>query len=299
MSDSLWPPGLHYARLLCPPLTPWVCSNSCPLSQWCYLTISSSVTPSPFADNLSQHQGLFQWVGSSHQVAKVLGLQLQHQSFQIGGKTMETVTDFLSFGSKITADGDCSHEIKRRFLLGRKAMTNLDSILKNRETFANKGLSSQKHGFSSSHVWMWELDHKECWGLKNRCFWTVVLKTLESPSDCKEIKPVNPKGNKSWIFIGRTDYEAEVPILWLPDVKNWLIGKDPAAGEGWKQEEKGTTEDGMVGWHHWLNGHEFEQTLGIDDGQGSLACCSPWGHKESDMTKWLNWTEKLNKIWAK
>ena len=146
---------------------------------------------------------------------------------------------------------------------------------------------------------MWELDHKECWGQKNRCFWTVVLKkTLESPLDCKEIKPVNPKGNQSWIFIGRTDDEAEVPILWPPDAKNWLSGKDPDARKDWRQEEKGTTEDGMVGWYNQLDGHEFEQTPGIGDGQGSLACCSPWSWKESDTTK-SNWTEKLNKIWAK
>ena len=125
--------------------------------------------------------------------------------------------------------------------------------------------------------------------LKNWCFWSVVLeKTLESPLDCKEIKPVNPKGNQSWIFIGRTDAEAETPILWLPDAKNWFIGKDPDAGKDWKQE-KGMTEDEMVGWHHWLNGHEFEQALGVGDGQGSLACCSPWGCKESDTTEPLNW----------
>ena len=121
---------------------------------------------------------------------------------------------------------------------------------------------------------------------------TVVLeKTLENPLDCKEIKPVDPKGNQSWILIGRTDAEAETPMFWPPDVKNWLTGKDPDAGKDWRQEEKGTTEDEMVGWHHWFNGHEFEQTLGVGDGQGSLACCSPWGHKESDTTEWLNWTE--------
>ena len=128
---------------------------------------------------------------------------------------METVTDFIFLGSKITADGDCSHEIKRHLLLGRKAMTSLDSILKNRHYSANKGLSSQSYGFSSSHVWMWELDYEESWVPKNWCFWTVVLeKTLESPLDCKEIQPVNPKGNQSWILIGRTDAEAETPILW-------------------------------------------------------------------------------------
>ena len=133
------------------------------------------------------------------------------------------------------------------------------------------------------------------------CFWTVVLeKTLENLLDCKEIKSISPKGNQSWIFIGRTDAEAETPILWLPDAgsKNWLIGKDPDAGKDWRQEEKGMIEDEMVGWHHRLNGHEFEQALGVVDGQGSLACCSPWGRKESDTTERLNWTE-LNVLWFK
>ena len=139
---------------------------------------------------------------------------------------------------------------------------------------------------------MWELDYKESWVPKNWCFWTVVLeKTLESPLNCKEIHPVHPKGNQSWIFIGRTDAEAKTPILWPPDVKNWLIGKDSDAGNDWRWEEKGMTEDEMVGWHHWLDGHEFKQALGVSDGQGSLACCSPWGHKESDTTERLNWTE--------
>ena len=160
--------------------------------------------------------------------------------------------------SKIT--GDCSHEIKRCLLFGREAMTNLDSILKSREiAFADKGLSSQRYGFSSSHVWMGDLDYKESWAPKSLCFWTVLLeKTLKNPLDCKEIKPVNPKGNQSWIFIGTTDAEAETPILWPPDAKNWLIGNDPDAGKDWRWEEKGTTEDEMVGWHHWLSGHEFE-----------------------------------------
>ena len=146
--------------------------------------------------------------------------------------------------------------------------------------------------FSSSHVWMWELEYKESWVLKNWCFWTMVLeKTLESPLDCKEIKPVNPKGSQSWIFIGRTVAEAETPILWPPDGESWLIRKDPDAGKYWRQEEKGTTEDEMIGWHHWLDRDEFEQTLGVGDGQGSLACWSPWGCKKLDMTEWLNWTE--------
>ena len=132
-------------------------------------------------------------------------------------------------------------------------------IKKKRHYFANKGPYSQSYGFSSSHVWMWELDHKESWALKNWCFWTVVLeKTHESPLDCTEIKPVDPKGNQSWIFIGRTDAEAEAPILWLSDEKSWLIRKDPDTGTDWRQEEKGMTEDEMVGWHHWLDGHEFE-----------------------------------------
>jgi len=170
---------------------------------------------------------------------------------------VETVTHFSFGGSKITADGDCSHEIKRCLLLGRKVMTNLDGILKNRHCFANKGSSSQSYGFSSSHVWMWELDYKESWAPKNWCFWTVE-KTLESPFDCKEIKPVHPKGNQSWIFIGRTDAKAETPVLWPPDGKNWLNGKDPDVGKDWRWEEKGTTEDEMVGRHHWLNRHEFE-----------------------------------------
>ena len=131
-------------------------------------------------------------------------------------------------------------------------------IKKQRHYFTNKGPSSQSYGFSSSHVWMWELDHKERWAPKNWCFWTIVLeKTLESPLDYKEIQPVHPKGNQSWIFIGRSDAEAETPILWPPQGKSWVIWKDPMAGNDWRQEKKGTTEDEMVGWHHWLHGHEF------------------------------------------
>ena len=159
-------------------------------------------------------------------------------------------------------------------------------IRKQRHYFVNKGLSSQSFGFSSSHVQMWEVDYKESWAPKNWCFWTVVLeKTLESPLDCKEIKVVHPKGDQSWVFIGRTDAEAETPNLWPPDIKKWLFGKGPDAGKDWSQE-KGTTEDEMAGWHH-----EFEQALGVGDGRRSLACCSPRCHKESDRTEWLNWTE--------
>ena len=141
---------------------------------------------------------------------------------------------------------------------------------------------------------MGELDYKESWVLKNWCFWTVALeKTLESPLDCKEIQPVHAKGDQSCVFIGRTDVEAETSILWQPDAKSWLIWKDHDAGINWRQEEKGTTEDEMAGWHHRLNGHEFGETPGVGDGQGGLACCSPWGHKESDTTEWLNWTELM------
>ena len=167
-------------------------------------------------------------------------------------------------------------------------------IQKQRHYFANKGPFSQSYGFSSSHVWMWELDYKESWAPKNWCFCTVVLeKALENLLDCKEIQSVNSKGNQSWIFIGWTHAEAETLTLWPPDAKNWLIGKDPDAGKDWRQEEKGMTEVEIIGWNHWLNGHEFEQTPGVGDGQGSLACCSPWGHKESDTTEWLNWTEMI------
>ena len=144
-------------------------------------------------------------------------------------------------------------------------------------------------------VWLVFCDcgfHPVIWVPKNWCFWTVVLgKTLDSPLDCKEIQPVHPKGNQSWVFFGRTGVEAETPILWSPDAKSWLIGKDPDAGKGWRQEKRMTVSE-MVGWHHRLNGHEFEQALGDGDGQGSLACCSPWGCKVLDMTEWLNWTEQ-------
>ena len=192
---------------------------------------------------------------------------------------METVKDFISLGSKISVDGDCSHEIKRCLLLGRKATTNLNSVLKSR------GITLL------AKIWLvkaivfpvvmcgcgsWTIKKAEC--QKTMLFSCGVEKTLESPLDCKEIKPVNPKGNQSWIFIESTDAEAETPILWSTDVKNWLFGKDPDAGKNWRQEEKETTEDEMIGWHHWLNGHEFEQAPGVGEEQGSLACCSPQGH---------------------
>ena len=168
------------------------------------------------------------------------------------------MADFIILGSKITADCYCSHEIKRHLPLGRKVMTNVDSILKSRDITLPTKVHLVKAMVFPVVMYGCDLDYKVSWALKNWCFWTVVLeKTLASPLDSKEIQPVHPKGNQSWIFIGRTDVEAETPILWPPDVKNWLIGKGPDPRKDWRREEKGTTEDEMVGWHHWLKGHEF------------------------------------------
>ena len=172
-------------------------------------------------------------------------------SWQIDGDSMETVTGFILGGSKITADGDCSHEIKGHLLLRRKAMTNLDSILKSRDIT----LPTKVH----------------------------IVKAMIFPLDSNEIQPVIPKGNQSWIFIWRTDAEAEAPILWPPDVKSWFNGKDLDAGEDWRQEEKGTREDEMVGWHHW---HEFEQALGDSEGHGCLVCCSSLDCKQAQLSDW-------------
>ena len=164
-------------------------------------------------------------------------------------------------------------------------------FLKQRHYFANQGPSTQGYGFSSGHVWMWELDCEESWAPKNWCFWTVVLEnTLESPLDCKEIQLVHSKGDQSWVFFGRNDAKAETPVLWPPHAKSWLIRED-WCWRDWGQEEKGMTEDEMAGWYHWLDGREFEWTLGVGDGQGGLACCDSWGRKESDTTERLNWTE--------
>ena len=172
------------------------------------------------------------------------------------GETVETVTDFIFLGSKITADVDCSHEIKRHLLLGRIVMTNLESILRSRDITLPTKASSQSYGFSSSHAYMWELDYKESWALNNWWFWAVVLeKTLESPLECKEIQPVHPKGNQSWIFIGRTDPVAETPI---PGHLVQRTNSFEKTGQDWRLEKKGMTEDKMVGWHHWLNGSKFE-----------------------------------------
>ena len=187
---------------------------------------------------------------------------------------------FIFLGSKSTADFDLSHEIKRCLLLESKVMTNLDNVLRSRDISC---------GLSSSHVWMWELDYKESWVLKNWCFWTVVLeKTLESHLDCKEIESVHHKGNQSWIFTGRTDAEAETPILWLPDSKQWLIGKNPDAGKDWRQEEKGMTE---VGWHHKLDRHEFEQASRVGEGQEAWRAAV---HGVAKSWTWLrDWTEQF------
>ena len=173
-------------------------------------------------------------------------------------------------------------------------MTNLDSIWKSRDT-ANKNLSSQSYVFSSSHVWMWELDHKESWVPKNWCFWTMVLeKILESPLDCKEIKQVYPKGNQPWIFIGRTD--AEAPLLWPPNVQSQFIRKDPDAEKDWRQEEKGTTEDKMVGWHHRLNGHDFEVNSGSWLWTGRPGMLQSMGSQRvrHNWATELNWTHSLD-----
>jgi len=211
-------------------------------------------------------------------------------SQQLDGDTMETVTDFIFLGSRITADGDCSHEIKRGLLLGRKAMTNLDSILKNRDIPLPTKVHLVKamvfpvvmygcESWTIQKAERWRIDAFElwCWRQLLKVPWTA---RISNQSILKEIK--------SWIFTGRTEAEPEAPILWPPNVKNWLIRKDPNVGKDWRQEEKRMTEDKMVGWPPLLNRHEFEQAPGVDDGQGSLACCSPWGHKESDTTEWLN-----------
>ena len=196
------------------------------------------------------------------------------------------MTDFISLSSKITADSDCSHEIKRHLLLGSKAVTNLDHVLKSRNI--TKHLYNQSYGFSSSYMLMWELDHKEGWAPKNWCFWIVVLeKTLESPLDSKEIKPVHPKGNQHWNLLEGLTLKLKLQYFGhLMQRANSLVKTLMLAGD-WGQEEKGVTEDEMVGCHHWLSGQEFEQTPGDGEGQGSLACSSPRGRKESAGHNWV------------
>ena len=202
-------------------------------------------------------------------------------SWQTGGKNMETVTDFIFLGSKITVNGDCNFKIKRCLLLGRKTMTNPDNILKSRDITLPVKVHIVKgmvFPVVMLRMWEWITKKTEHWRIDGFKLWRrleKLEKTLESPSDSREIKSVSPKGNQPWILIGRTNAEAEAPILWPPDARSRLIRKDPDPGEDWGPEEKGATEDEMAGWHHQLNGHEFEQTLGDSEGQGSLACCSP------------------------
>ena len=213
-------------------------------------------------------------------------------SLQIDGETVETVTDFILGGSKI-ADSDCSLEINWRFLLRRKVMTNLESILKNRDIT----LPTKVHLVKAM---VFPLVMYECksWTIKRAEHWRIDAfelwcwrRLLRVPWTARRFQSVHREGNQRWIFIGRTEAEAETPISWPHDVKNRLTGKDPDARKGWRQEEKGMTENEMVGWHHQLDGHEFEWIPGVGDGQGGLACCHSWGHKELDMTEWLNWTE--------
>ena len=218
-------------------------------------------------------------------------------SWQIDGKIMETVTDFIYLGSKITADSDCSHEIKWRLLLGRQAMTNLDSTLKSRDITVLTKAHIVKAMVFPVVIYgceRWTIKKAEHWRIDALKLW-CWRRLLRVPWTCKEIKIVNLKGNQSRIFIGRTDTETETPILWPPDVKKRLTGKHPDAGRDWRQEEKGTTEDEMVGWHHRLDWHGFEQVRGVGDEQGSLPCCSSWVCKELDTTEQLNWTEIINK----
>ena len=210
------------------------------------------------------------------------------------GKQWKSVRLNWFWAPKITADGDRSHEIKRCLLLGRKVMTNLDSILKSREVTLSTKVCIVKamifpvvmYGYVS-----WTIKEAERWRIDAFELCMVLEKILESPLDCQEIQEVHPKGDQSWVFIVRTDVEAEGPILWLPDANSWLIWKDPDAGKDWGQEEKRATEDEMVGWHHRLNQHGFGWTLGVGDGQGGLACCDSWGRKELDTTEWLNCSE--------
>ena len=220
------------------------------------------------------------------------GIQPHHFMANRQGK-METMTDFIFLGSKLTADGDSSHEIKRHLLLGRKAMTHLESILKSnwRHYIANKGLYSQSYGFSSSQVWMWKLDHKEGWALPSDAYklwcWRRLLRVPWTARRPKQsiLKEINPEYSLEGLMLKLT------PILWSPDAKSWLIEKDPDAGKDWGQEEKGVTEDEVVGLHHWFNRYEFEKTQGDSKGQGSLMCCSSWGHKESATT--YDWTTTI------
>ena len=231
------------------------------------------------------------WLKAQHSENEDHGIR-SHHFMGNRWETVETMSDLVFGGSKITADGDCSHEIKRRLLLGRKVLTNLDSIFKSRDitlpikvhlvkTMVFPVVMYGCESWTVKKAERWRIDAFElwCWRRLLRVPWTA---RRSNQSILKEI---------SRIFIGRTDAEVETPILWPPDAKNWLLGKDPDAGKDWRQEEKGTTEDEMLGWHHRREGHEFEQAPGVNDGQGSLACCNPQGRKILDMTERLNWTD--------
>ena len=215
------------------------------------------------------------------------------------GQMMETLTNFIFMGSKITADGDYSHEIKRCSLFGRKTMTNLDNELKSRDII----LPTKVH-LVKAMVFPVDMYGCESWTIKNAegrridAFELWCWRRLLSPLDCKEIKPVHSEGDQPWDFFRGNDAKPETPVLWPPHEKSWLTGKDSDAGRDWGQEEKGTTEDEMAGWHHWLDGRESEWTPGVGDGQGGLACCDSWGCKESDTTEQMNWTV-LNLRWLK
>ena len=219
------------------------------------------------------------------------------------GEIVETGEDFISGVSEISADGDCSHEIKRHLLLEMKAMINLDSILKSRDIT----LSIKVH-IVQAIIFIVVMYGCESWIIKKAEYWRIdALNCVVGEDSWESLAQQGDQTSQSWrnqpwIFPGRTDAEAEAPILWPPDAKSWLIGKDPDAGKHWRQEEKGMTEDEIIGWHHWLNGHEFGWTPGMGDGQGGLACCSSWGHKESDRTEQLNWNElkmiKLLSVWG-
>ena len=236
-------------------------------------------------------------VGLKLNIQKI-NIKISHAitSWQIDGETMKTVTDFIFLSSKITADGNCSQEIKRRLLLGRKAMSKLDSILKIRDVtlptkvhlFKAMVFPVVMYGYES-----WTLKKAECQRIDAFELW-CWRRLLRVPWTARRSNQSILKEISSWIFVGRTDAEAETPILWPPDVKNWLLGKDPDARKDWRQEEKGMTEDEMVGWHHWLEGLEFEQAPGVSDGQGSLTWSNSWDCKQSDATEWLNWTSRRN-----
>ena len=256
MFDYLHPHGLQHARIACPSPTSRACSNSCPSSRWCHPTISSSVAPFSSCLQSFPASGSFpmsQFFASGGQSIRI--------SYMTTGKTI-ALTRWIFVGKVMSLVFNMLSRLVITFLPRTKRL--LISWLQSPSAVIMERPPQKKLSLS---------------------LFPLFRQQTMSPLDWKEIKPVNPKGNQSWIFIGRTDAEAESPMLWLPDAKNWLIGKDLDAGKDWRQEEKGTTEDEIVGWHYRPNGHEYEQALGVGEGQGSLVCCRPWGCKESDMTE--------------